>query len=109
REYKSNPKQCVGCPLLKECTRSKNHQKVVTRHVWVEHKEKVRENRLSSSGKMLYKYRKEKVERSFADSKELHGLRYCRLRGLHNASEQVLLTAACQNMKKIAIHLSRLG
>ncbi|WP_176142391.1 hypothetical protein [Halobacillus hunanensis] len=23
--------------------------------------------------------RKEKVERSFADSKELHGLRYCRL------------------------------
>lgn len=109
REYKSNPKQCVGCPLLKECTRSKNHQKVVTRHVWEEHKEKVRENRLSSSGKMLYKYRKEKVERSFADSKELHGLRYCRLRGLHNASEQVLLTAACQNMKKIAIHLSRLG
>ncbi|MFD1607465.1 IS1182 family transposase [Oceanobacillus luteolus] len=109
REYKSDPKQCVTCPLLKECTRSKNHQKVVTRHVWEDHKENVRENRLSSSGKMLYKYRKEKVERSFADSKELHGLRYCRLRGLHNASEQVLLTAACQNMKKIAIHLSRLG
>ncbi|NRG30077.1 transposase, partial [Bacillus circulans] len=53
--------------------------------------------------------RKEKVERSFADSKELHGLRYCRLRGLHNASEQVLLTAACQNMKKIAMHLAKLG
>ncbi|WP_144061443.1 hypothetical protein [Bacillus sp. 1NLA3E] len=40
--------------------------------------------------------------------KELHGLRYCRLRGLRNASEQVLLTAVCQNMKKIATHLSRL-
>ncbi|ASK63859.1 IS5/IS1182 family transposase [Virgibacillus phasianinus] len=109
REYKSNPKKCVTCPLLDQCTRSKNHQKTVTRHVWEEHKEKVRLNRLSTSGKMLYKFRKEKVERSFADSKELHGLRYCRLRGLHNAGEQVLLTAACQNMKKIATHLAKLG
>lgn len=108
REYKSNPKQCATCPLLDQCTRSKKRQKVVTRHVWEEHKEQIRENRLSPSGKMLYKYRKEKVERSFADSKELHGLRYCRLRGLHNASEQVLLTAACQNMKKIATHLAKL-
>ena len=109
REYKSDPKKCATCPLLQECTRSKNKQKVVTRHVWEEHKEKVRLNRLSKSGKQLYKLRKEKVERSFADSKELHGLRYCRLRGLQNASEQVLLTAACQNMKKIAIHLARLA
>jgi hypothetical protein len=70
-------------------------------------KEKVRKNRLSKFGKKLYKFRKEKVERSFADSKELHGLRYCRLRGLKKASEQTLLTAACQNMKKIATHLAR--
>ncbi len=109
REYKSDSKKCSECPLLKECTRSKNKQKVITRHVWEDFKEKVRLNRLSLSGKMLYKYRKEKVERSFADSKELHGLRYCRLRGLHNASEQVLLTAACQNIKKIATHLAKLG
>jgi hypothetical protein len=40
----------------------------VTRQVWEEHKEKVRLNRLSKSGKMLYKFRKEKIERSFADS-----------------------------------------
>lgn len=109
REYKSDPSKCKDCPLLDQCTRSKNHQKVVTRHVWEDHKEQVRLNRLSKSGKMLYKYRKEKVERSFADSKELHGLRYCRLRGEGNVSEQVLLTAACQNMKKIATHLARLG
>lgn len=109
REYKSDPKKCASCPLLSQCTRSKNNVKVVTRHVWEEHKDKVRLNRLSKSGKMLYKFRKEKVERSFADSKELHGLRYCRLRGLEKASEQVLLTAACQNIKKIATHLARLG
>jgi hypothetical protein len=108
REYKSDSKKCQNCPLLSQCTRSKNKVKVVTRHVWEEFKEKVRSNRLSKSGKVLYKFRKEKIERSFADSKELHGLRYCRLRGLKNASEQALLTAACQNIKKIATHLAKL-
>ncbi|WP_264760430.1 transposase [Neobacillus rhizosphaerae] len=71
-------------------------------------KKKVRLNRLSKLGKLLYIFRKEKIDRSFADSKELHGLRYCRLQGLKNASEQALLTAACQNIKKIATHLARL-
>ena len=102
REYKSDSKKCQNCPLLSQCTRSKNKVKVVTRHVW---EEKVRLNRLSKSGKMLYKFRKEKIERSFADSIELHGLRYCRLRGLKNVSEQALLTAACQNIKKIVTQL----
>ncbi|WP_431800201.1 transposase [Halobacillus andaensis] len=53
--------------------------------------------------------RKEKVERSFADSKELHGLRYCRLRGKEKVKEQALITAACQNMKKIVLHLARVS
>jgi hypothetical protein len=109
REYKSNAKKCENCPLLLQCTKSQNKVKVVTRHVWEEHKEKVRFNRLSKSGKMLYKFRKEKIERSFADPKGLHGLSYCRLRGLKKASEQALLTAACQNMKKIATYLAGLG
>ncbi|WP_034633161.1 transposase, partial [Maridesulfovibrio bastinii] len=54
----------------------------------------------------LYKRRKETVERSFADAKELHGHRYARMRGLSKAQEQSLLCAACQNMKKIALILS---
>ena len=56
----------------------------------------------TEQGKRIYKRRKETVERSFADSKELHGLRYCRMRGLSKVAEQCLLTAAVQNMKKIA-------
>jgi hypothetical protein len=73
REYKLNAKKCESCPLLLQCTKSQNKVKVVTLHVWEEQKEKVRLNRLSRSGKVLYKFRKEKIERSFADSKELHG------------------------------------
>ncbi len=108
RQYASDPKHCKNCPMLSECTRSRNHRKVVTRHVWEDSKEWVRANRLSRSGKYLYRKRKETIERSFADAKELHGIRYCRLRGLQNVREQALMTAAVQNMKKMAIHLDRL-
>ncbi|MEC2133443.1 IS1182 family transposase [Brevibacillus centrosporus] len=109
RHYKSNPEVCKTCPFLSKCTRSKNHRKVVTRHVWEDSKDWVRTNRLSKSGKKLYKRRKETIERSFADAKQLHGFRYCRLRGLHNVSEQALMTATVQNMKKIALHLAKQG
>ena len=37
REYKSNPVNCSSCPYISQCTQSKNHQKVVTRHVWQEY------------------------------------------------------------------------
>ena len=62
----------------------------------------------TEKGKSIYKRRKKTVERSFAVSKELHGLRYCRMRGLSKVAEQCLLTAAVQNMKKTA-HLCRRG
>jgi hypothetical protein len=61
---------------------------------------------LTVLGKNLYK-KKEKIERSFADSKQLHGLCYCRLRRKRNVSEQALLTATCQNIKKIATYLAK--
>lgn len=35
----------------------------------------------TEKGKNIYKRRKETVERSFADFKELHGLLYCKMRG----------------------------
>ncbi|WP_157788994.1 transposase, partial [Rhodococcus rhodochrous] len=107
RMYKSNKEICKACPMLTMCTRSKNHQKVITRHVWEESKEWVRQNRLSKSGKYLYRLRYQTIERSFADAKELHGLRYCRLRGRENVQEQALLTATVQNIKKIALHLAK--
>ncbi|AGA57666.1 transposase [Thermobacillus composti KWC4] len=107
REYKSDPNTCKDCSLLAQCTRSRNKQKVVTRHVWEDSKEWVRFNRLSRSGKYLYRLRYQTIERSFADAKELHGLRYCRLRGRANVQEQALLTATVQNIKKIALHLAK--
>lgn len=105
RQYVSDPRVCTGCELLSQCTLSANHVKVVTRHVWADHKEAVDEHRLTDHGKKIYARRKETVERSFADAKQLHGHRYARMRGIAKVTEQCLLAAACQNMKKIALAL----
>lgn len=107
RLYRSNPKQCIECSLLDQCTQSANKTKVITRHVWEESKERINQHRLTDYGKAIYKRRKETVERTFADSKQLHGHRYARRRGLKKVQEQALLCAACQNMKKIALILTK--
>ncbi|NPT37268.1 transposase, partial [Paraburkholderia xenovorans] len=80
----------------------------VIRHVWERAKERVDARRLTDWGKAIYKRRKETVERSFADAKQLHGHRYARMRGLRKVAEQCLLGAAAQNIKKIALLVARL-
>lgn len=107
REYVSNPMQCSQCSQRSQCTRSQNHTKVITRHVWQEAKERIDAHRLEEKGKRLYARRKETVERSFADAKQLHGHRYARYRGLSKVRGQCLLAGACQNMKKMAMLLAK--
>lgn len=103
REYKSNPNICSSCEYLSRCTNSKNKTRVIARHIWQDAKDRVNANRLTEIGREIYARRKETVERSFADAKELHGHRYARMRGIRKVQEQCLLAAACQNMKKIAL------
>ncbi|MGE0621742.1 MAG: IS1182 family transposase [Pseudomonadales bacterium] len=105
RAYKSDPNQCLQCPMLSQCTQSRNHQKVIVRHVWEDDLERINANRLTEWGKAVYERRRETVERSFADAKQLHGHRYARFRGRRRVQGQCLLAAACQNMKKIAYAL----
>lgn len=109
RLYKSSPQVCKECAFLSRCTRSKNKTKVVTRHVWEDDKERLTANRLSPEGKDIYSKRKETVERSFADAKQLFGHRYARMRGRVRVQEQALLAAAAQNIKKIAMWAERRG
>ena len=105
REYVSDPSVCRNCCLLGQCTASRNHTKAVTRHIWQGYKDIINEHRYEDKGKAIYKRRKETVERSFADGKELHGHRYARFRGLAKVQMQCLLSAACQKMKKIALRI----
>ena len=59
-------------------------------------------------GKRIYGWRKETIERSFAEAKENHGLRYARMLGIRNMREQCFLTAAVQNIRdrpKLCVNL----
>ena len=76
--------------------------KSLRRHVWEDYRDEVYVFTHTDEGKKIYAKRKEKIKRSFAKSKEPHGLHYCRIRGNERVSEQCLLTAAGQNMKRIA-------
>jgi hypothetical protein len=67
------------------------------------YKEQVEAHRLTELGKRLYAPRKETVERSFADAKALHG----QIPWAGQSPGVVLLPAACQDMKKIALLLAR--
>jgi transposase len=103
RLYQSHPEKCKDCLLLDLCTQSATHTKIITRHVWQRSKERIGKHRLMERGRQIYAQRKETVERSFADAKQLHGHRYAKMRGLLRVAEQCLLCAAAQNIKKIAL------
>ena len=108
REYHSEPSICIRCPLRPDCTQSKNHKKVITRHVFQDSVDRANERRLTDWGKKTYKRRCETVERSFADAKQHHGHRYARFRGLEKVQMQAYLAATAQNIKKIAMLLASL-
>lgn len=107
RRYHSDPSVCKDCELRDQCTGNRKFEKILTRHVWADSVSRVDSHRLEPKGKKIYERRKQTVERSFADAKQLHGQRYARFRGLNRVQRQCLLAAACQNMKKMALILAQ--
>ena len=109
REYKSCGMICEGCPYLKQCTESRDHVKVVTRHIWEPYMEKCEDIRHTIGMKEMYAQRKETVERLFGTAKENHGFRYTQMIGKARMEMKVGLTFACMNLKKLAKMIARKG
>ena len=105
-KYYSDRRNCEGCPHKDECCEKKGYR-VLTRLICEELNEKSRERRLSDRGKEMYKLRKEKIERSFADSKNNHGYRYAMYRGIEKNQNYTWLVCAAQNMKSIALKVTK--
>lgn len=103
REYWSNGKECVNCPRRSECISEKAKRRLVTRHVWQDALDDVIWFTKTLNGQRIYSWRKETIERSFAEAKENHGLRFARMLGIQNMREQCFLTAAVQNIKRLAM------
>ena len=102
REYKSCGHVCSECPYLSQCTASKDHVKLVTRHVWEEYIEQCEDIRHTRGMKELYSKRKETIERLFGTAKENHGFCYTQMNGKARMEMKVGLTFACMNLKKLA-------
>lgn len=102
REYKSNPEVCKNCPTRDLCTESKDYVKTVTKHIWSHYIELAEDIRHTPKYADLYKLRKEKIERVFADAKEKHAMRYTPYTGLAQVSNWVRLKFATMNLKKLA-------
>ena len=102
REYKSNPEICKNCPTRHLCTESKDCIKTVTRHIWSDYIELAEDIRQTPEYADLYKLRKEKIERVFADAKEKHAMRYTPYTGLAQVTNWVRLKFATMNLKKLA-------
>ena len=102
REYWSSSKDCANCPQRSECMSEKSKRRLVTRHVWQDALEEITWFTKTSIGRRIYSWRKQTIERSFAEAKENHGLRYARMLGIKNMREQCFLTAAAQNIKRLA-------
>ena len=102
REYKSCGHICEKCEFLSKCTGSKNHVKVVTRHIWEDYIETCEDIRHTDGMKDLYSHRKETIERVFGTAKENHGFRYTQMYGKARMTMKVALTFACMNLKKLA-------
>lgn len=109
RQYKSDHGICESCPYLSQCTESKNHQKLVTRHIWQDYMDICEDIRHTTGMKDIYEKRKETIERIFGVAKENHCMRYTQQRGKAKMAMKVGLTFACLNMKKLAKILVRRG
>jgi len=105
-KYYSNKENCNECPEINRCC-NKQGYRVIRRHIKEELNENARERRLSERGKELYKLRKEKIERSFADSKQNHAYRYAMYKGIEKNQNYTWLICAAQNMKNIAQKLAK--
>lgn len=102
KEYKSNGNICADCPYLNQCTNSKEHVKMIQRHIWEDYMEVCEDIRHGIGMKDVYAQRKQTIERNFGTAKEHHAMRYTQLVGKGKMSMKIGLTFACLNMKKLA-------
>ena len=109
KEYKSCGEKCAGCQYLSQCTESKDHVKLVTRHVWEEYMEAAEDIRHTIGNRQIYQLRKETIERIFGTAKEQHGFRYTQYTGKARMEMKAGLTFACMNLKKLAKILEKRG
>ena len=96
--YRSTESQCQGCPQKKRCTSGPY------RRLFVHEQESIRQTVRALAGTPAYERSRRaryKIEALFAELKQRMRLGRLRLRRLWNVSEQFLLAATAQNLKRL--------
>lgn len=107
--YRSMPEDCNKCKRKSACVDKGKDFRTIRRHIDEDFKDEVREFMKTEKAKSIYGMRSDTIERSFADSKELHGYRYASFRGLEKMQMEAYMVATAQNIKKIAMVMATRG
>jgi transposase len=97
--YWASTKDCRTCPLKSRCTTGE--KRIVTRNVFEAERERVRAL-LGTPAFERSAMERKKIEMRFAHLKRHLSFRRLRLRGITGASDEFLLAAAAQNVRRLA-------
>lgn len=103
--YRASPTDCRQCPVKEQCTRATYRS--LSYHIY-ESSIDVARKLTKTRGYRISQRMRKRVEELFGEAKECMGLRRMKFRGALFVREQVLLTAAAQNIKRMVRLLSRL-
>lgn len=98
--YRATQHDCTLCPLKEQCCPGQPMRKVL-RSIHEEARDHARQIMETEEFERSSKERK-KVEMLFAHMKGIHNMSRLRLRGPSGASDEMLLTATAQNLRKLA-------
>lgn len=104
--YRASPKDCRKCPVKEQCTRATYRS--VSYHIYEDDIELARKLTKTRGYRISQRLRK-RIEELFGEAKECMGLRRMKFRCALFVREQVLFTAAAQNIKRMVRLLSRKG
>lgn len=102
--YRASTKDCGDCPVKVQCTRDKSRS--ISFHIQHEYIEAAKKE-MQTHGYRLSQRKRKQIEELFGEAKELMGLRRMKFRRLKFVIEQVYLTAAAQNIKRLVKHLTK--
>ena len=91
RQYFCDSQTCKACPCREACFGASVTRRMVERHAWQDALDKGIAFAKSMNGRRIYSWGKEAIERSFAEAKVNHGLRYVRMLGIRNMRKQFIL------------------
>jgi len=99
--YRSNPKDCQGCPLLAQCLKSGATSKTLKRLEGQELVDEQRQKMADPAIQKRYKQRGQTVELAFADAKGHRQMSRFHGRGLDRVRAETGLLVVAQNMLRL--------